>query len=98
MRHDSSLSDYARLSRETRPTPATLRRVRIDEVKSLPHQRLFKIQHHAMQVDKALRIDEDANRRAVRRIASGHDSLTKRIHPVPLARLRIEPDVVAQSR
>src|ERR1700744_4381692 len=84
------------LSRKARPAPTTLRRIRIDKVKSLPHQRLFKIQHHAMQIDKALRIDEYPNRLPVRRIASSRQSLTKRIHPVPLARLRIEPDVVAQ--
>ncbi len=66
-----------RLRRKARPAPTTLRRVRIDEVEPLPHQRLFKVQHHPVQIDKALRIDKDADRRSIRRIARRLDPFTK---------------------
>src|SRR6202789_2012841 len=86
-----------RLCRKARPTPAALGRVRIDEVEPLPHQRLFKIKHHAVQVDEALGIDEDADRRSVRRIARGRNSCAERVDTVTLARLRVKANVVAQS-
>ena len=42
--------------------------MRIDEVEPLPHQRLLVVEDHAVQVDEALRIDEDADRRSVARV------------------------------
>ena len=49
------------LGRERGTAAAGLRRVRIDEVEALPHQCLFVVQHHAVQIDERLGIDEDAD-------------------------------------
>src|SRR5947209_13481179 len=73
------------LSAERRTTTARLRRVRIDEVETLLHQALLIIEHHPMQVDERLRIHE-------------HAYALELIHAVAFARLRIEPNVVAQPR
>ena len=35
--------------------------MRVDEVEALAHQRLLVVEHHAVQVDERLGIDEDAN-------------------------------------
>src|SRR4051812_29318083 len=69
---------------EGRPATAGFLRVRVDEVEALLHQRLFVVQHHAVQVDEALRVHEQAH-------------TIELIHAVALTRLRIEADVVAQS-
>ena len=58
--------------------------MRIDEVKTLPHQRLLVVKNHAVQVDKRLRVDEHAN------IAVLEDA-------VAIPRLSIEADVITQA-
>ncbi len=56
----------------------------VNEVEALPHQRLFVVENHAVEVDKRLGVDEDAN-------------VFKVVNTVPFARLRIEPYVVGQT-
>src|ERR1700730_7116059 len=53
MRHGSS--------REGRTAAAGARRVRIDEVESLPDQRFLEVQRHAVKIDERLGIDKDAH-------------------------------------
>jgi len=57
----------------------------IDEVKALPHQRLFVVENHAVEVDKRLGIHKDAD-------------IFKVVDAVPFSRLRIEPNVIRQTR
>src|SRR5260370_7677587 len=57
----------------------------VDEVEALPHQRLFVVENHAMEVDKRLGVDEDAN-------------VFKVVNTIPFAMLRIEPYVVGETR
>src|SRR5260370_26223652 len=54
-----------RSNREAGAAPAALGRVRIDEVEPLPHERLLVVEDHAVQVDEALGVDEDPDRRRV---------------------------------
>src|SRR6202012_732158 len=56
----------------------------IDEVESLPHQRLFVVENHAVKVDKRLWIDKDAN-------------LFKVVHTIAFSRLRVEANVVRKT-
>jgi hypothetical protein len=49
------------LRRERGAAAAGARRVRIDEVKPLPHQALLVVQRHAVQIEERLGIDEDAH-------------------------------------
>src|SRR2546423_2711431 len=63
---------------------AGLRRIRIHEVEALLHQRLFVVEDHAVQINEALGINEDAD-------------AVKVIDTVTLARLRIKANVVAQA-
>src|ERR1700736_4535281 len=58
--------------------------MRIDEVKALPHQRLFVVENHAVEVDKRLGIHKDAD-------------VFKIVNTVPLSRLRVEPNVIGQT-
>src|SRR5207237_6977385 len=62
---------------------AALRRIGIDEVEALTHQRLFIIQDHAVQVDEALRVNEQLY-------------AIELIHAVALAGLGVKANVVAQ--
>jgi hypothetical protein len=59
--------------------------MRIDEVEALPHQRLFVVENHAVQVDKRLGVDEDAN-------------IFKVVHTIPFTRLRVETNVIGETR
>src|ERR1035437_7947143 len=59
--------------------------VRIDKVKSLPHQRLLVVQSHAVQIEERLGIDEDPH-------------TVKLVDAVALAWLRIELDRVRKPR
>src|SRR5580704_3538067 len=70
---------------ERSPAAARLRCLGIHEYEALLHQRFLIIQGHAVQVDERLRVDKDPH------VAELEDA-------VPLARLRVEPDVVAQAR
>src|ERR1035437_5742025 len=74
-----------KLLRERRTAAAGARGVRVDEVESLAHQRLFIVQRHAVQVDERLGIDEDSH-------------TIKFINAVALAGLGIELDGVGKSR
>ena len=66
---DSGIDDFQHestpakrfLRREGRTAAAGARGVRIDEVESLTHQRLFVVQRHAVQIEERLGIDEDAH-------------------------------------
>jgi hypothetical protein len=71
------------MRRNDEPQPQDLRRVGIDEVEALPHQGLFVVQNHAVQVDERLGIDEDAD-------------IFELVDAVALTGLRIEADVVGQ--
>ena len=59
--------------------------MRIDEVKTLPHQRLLIVENHAVQVDKRFGVDEDAD-------------IFKVVHTIPFARLRVETNVIGETR
>jgi hypothetical protein len=59
--------------------------MRIDEVEALPHQRLFVVENHAVEVDKRLGVDEDAN-------------IFKVVHTIPFTRLRVETNVIGETR
>src|SRR5262249_5078310 len=59
--------------------------VRIDEDESLPHQRLFVVQSGAIQVQKALGIDEDASTKLLE-------------NSVAVARLCIQSHGIRQTR
>src|SRR5947199_3827923 len=48
------------LSGERRTAAAGARRIRVDEIEALPHQRLFIVKRHAMQINKRFGIDEHA--------------------------------------
>ena len=56
----------------------------IDEVKALPHQRLFVVENHAMEVDKRLGIHKDAH-------------IFKVVNAVAFSRLRVESNVIRQT-
>ena len=56
----------------------------INEVESLPHQSLFVVEDHAMEVDKRLRVDKDTNFFEV-------------IHTIAFSRLRVKTDVVGKA-
>ena len=58
--------------------------MRIDEVKALPHQRLFVVENHAVEVDKRLGIHKDTD-------------IFKVVDAVPFSRLRVEPNVIGQT-
>src|SRR5580698_7825502 len=73
------------LRRKRRTAAAGARGVRIDEVESLTHQRLFVIKRHAVQIQERLGIDEDAHAVEV-------------IDAVTLAGTRIELDRIGQAR
>src|SRR5664280_3670320 len=64
---------------------ASLLRIRVLEGEALVHQALFVIENHAVQVNEGLRIDKDAN-------------VFKLKDAIAFARLRVETDVVTQSR
>src|SRR6202020_3665517 len=70
------------LSSEGGAAATGLLRVGVDKVEALAHQRLFVVQHHAVQVDEGLRIAKDA---AVRSVWVGR---------VPLPGLGIEENAV----
>ena len=57
----------------------------IDEVKALPHQRLLVVENHTVEIDERLGVDEDAN-------------IFKVVHTIPLTRLRIETNVIRETR
>src|ERR1700685_3931269 len=59
--------------------------MRIDEVKTLSHQRLLVVENHAVQVDKRFGVDEDAH-------------IFKVVHTIPFARLRVETNVIGEAR
>src|SRR5580704_11857253 len=59
--------------------------MRIDEVEALPHQCLFVVENHAVQVDERLGIHKDAD-------------IFKVVDAIPFARLRVEPNVIGQTR
>lgn len=59
--------------------------MRIDEVKTLPHQRLLVVENHAVQVDERFGVDEDAN-------------IFEVVYTIPFARLRVETNVVGETR
>src|SRR5271157_494429 len=71
--------------RERSAAATRLLRVRVLEHEALVHQGLFVIQDHAVQINERLRIDEDAN------VVELKDTIA-------FARLRVETDVVTQSR
>src|SRR5215472_3036266 len=73
------------LSGERTATTARLRRIRIHEDEALLQQGLLVVQDHAVQVNERLRIHEHAH------ISELKDAVT-------LAGLRVESDVIAQSR
>jgi hypothetical protein len=73
------------LRRERRTAAAGARGVRIDEVESLPHQRLFVVQRHAVQIEKRLGIDEDPH-------------AVELVDAVALAGPRVELDGVGKPR
>src|SRR5271163_5309059 len=75
---------------------AALGGVRVDEVEALAHQRLFVVEHHAVQVDEALGIDEDADGRSIGR-GGIEVRLREGVDAVALARLGVEADVVAEA-
>ena len=75
----------ASLRRERRTAAAGARGVRIDEVESLPHQRLFVVQRHAVQIEERLGIDEDAH-------------AVELVDAVALAGLRVELDGIRKPR
>ena len=56
----------------------------INEVKALPHQRLFVVENHAVEVDKRLGIHKDAD-------------VFKVVNTIPFSRLRVEPNVIGQT-
>src|ERR1022692_4279231 len=64
---------------------ASLLGIRVLEREALVHQGFFVVENHAVQVDERLRIDKDAN------IFELKDAIA-------FARLRVETDVVTQSR
>jgi len=57
----------------------------IDEVESLPHQRFFVVENHAVKIDKRLWIDKDAD-------------FFKVVHTIAFPRLRVEANVVRKTR
>jgi len=57
----------------------------IDEVESLPHQRFFVVENHAVEIDKRLWIDKDAD-------------FFKVVHTIAFSRLRVEANVVRKTR
>jgi hypothetical protein len=59
--------------------------MRIDEVEALPHQRFFVVENHSVEVDKRLGIHKDAN-------------IFKVVHTIPFTRLRVETDVIGETR
>ena len=56
----------------------------IDEVESLPHQRLFVVENHAVEVDKRLGIDKDAD-------------IFKVVNTIAFSRLRVEANVIGET-
>src|SRR5450755_4442548 len=58
--------------------------MRIDEVKALPHQRLFIVENHTVEVDERLGIHKDTD-------------VFKVVNTIPFSRLRVEPNVVGQT-
>jgi hypothetical protein len=73
------------LLRERRTAAAGARRVRIDKVEALPHQRLLIVKCHAMQIKKRLWVNE-------------HAHAIKIIDAVSLARACIELNGVGKAR
>src|ERR1700761_6773237 len=73
----------ANLCGKGRSAAARFRRVGIDEVEALPHQRLLIVEDHAVQVDKGLGIDKDAD-------------IAELVDAIPLPRLRVETDVIGK--
>src|SRR5690349_6311843 len=59
--------------------------IRVLENKALPHQRVFPVQRHAVQVNERFGVDKYTN------VFKGEDS-------IPFARLSVEADQVRQPR
>src|ERR1700677_370251 len=73
------------LLRERTAAAARLRRVRVHEDESLLYQRLVVIERQSVQINERLWVDKNPH-------------IVELKHAVTLARLRIEPYVVAQAR
>src|SRR6185437_9514607 len=73
------------LRREGRTAAAGARGVRIDKVEPLPHECLFVVERHAVQIDKRLGIDKDAH-------------AIELVNAVAFARMRVELDRIGQPR
>ena len=58
--------------------------MRINEIEALPHQRLFVIENHAVEVDKRFGIDEDTN-------------ILKVVHAIAFSGLRVEANVIGET-
>jgi hypothetical protein len=70
--------------------------VGVDEVEALAHQRLLVVEDHAVEVDEALGVDEDADGRGVGE-GGVKVSLGEGVDAVALAGLGVELDVVAEA-
>src|SRR5882672_2286998 len=57
---------------ERAPAAATALFVGIDELEPLPHERLLPLEHRAVEVDEALRVDHHAHLRPVARDVVEH--------------------------
>jgi len=82
---------------KTRPAPTALGRVGIDEIESLAHQCLFKVQHHPREVEEALGVDEEADGAAAGGVVRRLDAFAEDERAVALAGLGVEADVVAEA-
>ena len=68
----------------------------VDEVEALAHEGFFEVEDHAVEIDEALWVDEDTDRRGFcqRRVEV---RLSEGVNAVALAGLSVELDVVAEA-
>src|SRR5207248_5081217 len=76
---------HTHLARKRRSAPAGLTRVRIHKNESLLHQCFLIIEGHSVQIDERFRVHEKSD-------------VPELKNAVTFARLRVEPNVVAQAR
>jgi len=88
---------WRKLRREARTATAALSGVGVDEVEALPHQRLFKVQHHAGEIEEALGVDEEADGFRAAGVVGGFESGAEDEGAITLAGLGVEADVVAEA-
>src|SRR6201993_2059390 len=71
--------------------------VGVDEVEALAHEGFFEVEDHSGEVEEALGVDEESDRRGVSWVAGGFDACSVDVDAVALAGLRVEADGVAES-